>query len=100
MSESVQYFPPERVLVDSSTCEAVSYERAKVQRIEPDFVLVRDDGWTLGGRWDDAAAAWMTWAESWVFFAYRDDALGGWKIGKLADFGTVVSEHRPGSRSG
>ena len=92
MSEAIQYFPPVRVVIDADSAEAVSYSRAQAKGIEPDLVLVRDDGWTLGARWEDAVYAWQLWAESWVFFAYREAGALDFRIAKLADFGTVVLE--------
>lgn len=94
--KGVAFFPPERVLIDPRSGEAVGYRRASKEGIEPDFVLVRDDGWTFGARWGDSSAAWALWPESWVFFAYR--AADDWKIAKLEDFGAVMLDGLAASR--
>jgi len=93
--EGVHYFPPERVVTrvhagnfGGSVEQAVSYARAAADGIEPDVILVRDDGWTLGARWEDARAAYRTWAETWVFFVYRDGTI--WRLRQLATFSPLV----------
>ena len=91
----VFFFPPQRVVtlvhrgnLGAAVVQAVSYRAAAVQGIEPDVVLVRDDGWSLGARWEDAGAAYTTWPETWVFFVYRDGPI--WRMRRLDGFHSLV----------
>jgi hypothetical protein len=44
---------------------------------EPDFVLIREDGWSLAGYDSNAGDCWRTWAGMWRQFARRRD---GWEL--------------------
>lgn len=101
--EGVRYFPPERVVTrvhagnfGGTVEQAVSYRRAAADGIEPDVVLVRDDGWTLGARWADARAAYRSWPEAWVFFVYRDGAT--WRLRRVETFYPLVERLVAASR--
>jgi|LSQX01.2.fsa_nt_gb hypothetical protein len=49
-------------------------DMAAQKGIEAEIVFVRDDGWTLGARLEDAHAAKSLWEGSWV--GYVDVATG------------------------
>ncbi len=61
---------PTRVVVETENGHvkyAIAPGRAKYEtQIEPDWVFIRDDGWSLGARRQDAAAAAKLWTESWI----------------------------------
>lgn len=95
-----QFFPPTRVVTrvhagnfGGSVEQAVSYYRAAAEGIEPDVILVREDGWTLGARWADARAAYRTDSPTWVFFLYRDGTT--WRLRRLDTFHELVERIAP-----
>lgn len=62
---------PKRVVVDVDKMEplAVGYRRAREQYdIAPDFVLIRNDGWTLGSPEPFALAAYSVYPDLWIGF--------------------------------
>lgn len=94
LPRGVIYYPPARVVSATSmdpkplVTEARSVRWAERHRNQIDVVLVREDRWTLGASLDDALAAFSTWSDSWLFFAYR--APEGWPLGRMIDFeGTI-----------
>ena len=61
---------PVRVVVetegDDVTLAVPPSEAAERYNINPDFILIRDDGWSLGFRKEDETAALKLWAGKWV----------------------------------
>lgn len=109
LPRGIIYFPPARVVtlvhqgnLGAAVVQAVSYEAAAAQGVEPDIILVRDDRWSLGARWEDARGAYRTWPDDWVFFAYREgtpssestEPVGSrsdrWRIARLETFRPLV----------
>lgn len=61
---------PTRVLIDAY--EAVPPARAKLDHgVEPDVILIRDDGWSLGAPEHLYDAAFRMWQEGWVAVLYK-----------------------------
>lgn len=61
---------PERVLINEH--ETMPPKTAKRERgIEPDVILIRDDGWTLGAPEHLQGAAFKMWQKEWVAVLYR-----------------------------
>jgi len=68
LASEMQYriLTPDRVVtkvVDGSVAEAKHPRRTP---IEPDVLFVRNDGWILGCRYTDEAAAEACWSGQWV----------------------------------
>lgn len=97
----VAYREPVRVVVEASGTgrrrtvdNATTPKRARERYgITPDVVLYRDDGWSLGARFEDAEAAYATWPKEWVYFVYRDPHRPEFFLlgKKLGDFRSVVA---------
>lgn len=78
---------PDRVVADASG-EATSPARAKERGIEPDVILLRDDGWSLGAPRGLELIAYSIWKERWtVVFTAR----GKLRFNRDVNAGSVIA---------
>lgn len=73
---------PSRILVNEKDM-AVSHQIARAEfDITWDFILIRNDGWTLGSPEDLAATAYSLWPTFWIGFIVEGDqrlyAMNDW----------------------
>lgn len=64
---------PSRVVINADG-EAVPSRRAHEEHgINPDIILIRKDGWSLGAPQHLAAVAFGTWADCWIGFIQKPE---------------------------
>lgn len=84
LEKQVLLHGPTRVIINAEG-EAVPPARARQMGLkQPEIILIRDDGWSIGASLDLWKVAERLWPESWVAIMHR--TLGEWKIRAWSEY--------------
>lgn len=76
--EKIKMHGPTRVLVNQFEGRP-THIALRDNRITPDVVFIRDDGWSLGAPKDLVWHAEMMWADKWVFVVELNNGSQGYE---------------------